>query len=71
VVPRARADRLRELLLRLDISCPLVLPLGRAVEAGALYALPVFAVMCEPVPAGGRPQVSQKPSSMVPPQPGY
>jgi hypothetical protein len=70
VVPRARADRLLELLLRFDMSCPLVPP-RCALEEGAVYALPVFAVMCDPAPAGARPQASQNPSSMVPLQPGY
>jgi hypothetical protein len=65
VVLRARAVRLRELLLRLDVLWLLVLPL---VDRGP--AVPVSMVMWEAAPAGGRPQTSQKPSSMVPEQPG-
>jgi hypothetical protein len=71
VVLRARADRLREPLLRLDMPgrLPLLPLVGR--EPALPTPVPVSAVMCAGAPAGARPQVSQKPSSMVPEQPGY
>jgi hypothetical protein len=46
VVPRERAERLRELLLRLDIVWPLVVrPFCVGPDAAELYAVPVSAVM--------------------------
>jgi hypothetical protein len=71
-VLRARADLLRELLLRLDMIWPLVLPVDcPEVDPPEVYAVPVPAVMCDAAPAGGRPHTSQNPSSMVPGQPEY